>query len=262
MKVWCTAVALALAGPEGAPPGDPPPDAVVEQDAESEIDRMIERAVAASEAGDHAETARIMREVHARTGNPADLLAVAIAEQAAGNCSAATVAAARVMASEGGDSRFFEPAQRIARECETAEAPSEPTVTEPPPESTEGESAPGPEATGSEPTRDPGVGRRPARDPLAISLAVVGGIGLGVGTGLAIAAHRSETAADQAVDESAYDRDIRRALARQTGSISAFAVGAAALTGAVVRWVVVTRRARSSTQVAVEPHGAGLSVRF
>lgn len=236
----------------------------VGSDSEPEVELVIERAEAATAAGRHAEAAEIMRQVHAITGNPADLLAVALAEQSAGNCREATLVAARVMANPGSDRRFFAPARRIARECEVElqrAASPDPPAPEPPSSL--------PEASGPPPAAIPPVTpandsreRAPARDPLAISLTAFGSAGLATGAGLLAAAHQSERRAEAADDESRYDRDIRRAMGLQAAGIAAVSIGAALVCGGIVRWVVVARRARkrgASARIELLP-AAGLAL--
>lgn len=198
---------------------------------------------AAFTAGRWDEASAAFDAAYRSTGNAAYLYARAQAERRADRCKVAIVLYEQFIAS-GPPPEGEQAAQQYIAECrallpaeplpstvvETSPpAPRDPTPVEPPP-------SPTPSRTG--------------RDPLALALAVTGGAAVVAGAVLVPLAYRGVSSAADAPDDRDYADRFARARRLEIAGALALSFGAALVTSAVVRWIVLARRKPAATGVA------------
>lgn len=208
---------------------------------EAALERAAQKAFAAERYDD---TVRFAARAFELTGDVRHLYAQAHAERFRGNCSAALGLYARVMAAEP-TSELGELARRGIQLCEEVDpavgsAPAATPPTEPEPEPEPALAAP----VGAPEDRPPRPRPRWIRDPLGGTLLGTGVVAVAVGAGLWVQASADLRAADRADDEATFADARRRARGFRIGAIVGFAAGGALLTGAVVRYGLVARKAR------------------
>lgn len=199
------------------------------------------RAGVLFEAGRFAEAADAFGDAYEATGDAAFLFGRAQALRRAGNCGATIEVLEQFIGTHPPASDVAE-AERVIGECRTVLGDSEPDpVPEVEPLSDPVQPEPGP---------DPEPKPEPKRDRSAWSRDVTGGVLLGTGVfatvagvgayagGVAMARERDEA-------ESGFESRQRRVRATSGAGIALMAVGGALMVGAVVRYVLVSRRSPS-----------------
>lgn len=218
-----------------------------------EVVPILDRATKAWEAKRYDDAAEAYAEVYVQTGDIAYLYARAQAQQRSGDCVAAIETYEAFIATEPLDEAVQAARTRID-ECR-ALLPEPPPEPEPEPEPVLDPVAP--------PITDPvppldDTPRPWARDPTAISLATLGGVGIVTGVALAVVAQSEQAAADRADDVIEYGTRNDRAVVLSRVSIPVLAVGGALVVGSAIRWAVLARRNKR----ALTRLGPGLSLRW
>lgn len=213
----------------------------------------VKNADAAWTEGRYADAAEAYAEAYAETGDIAYLYARAQAQQAAGDCVAATATYQAFIATEP-----------LAEAVAAAEAAVEDCRAQLPPPEPEPAPAPAPMAEPTPPP-DPPARTQPAprpwqSDPAGAVLVAVGSASVVAGVVLAAVARTQQAQADRAGDVVRYGEHNDRAVALSRASIPVLAVGGALLVGGVVRYGLLARKHRAS--VARVRLGPSLSVRF
>lgn len=219
-----------------------------------EVVPILDRATKAWEAERYEQAAEAYAEVYVQTGDIAYLYARAQALQRSGDCETAIETYEAFIATEP-LGKAVQAAQARIDECRAL-------LPEPPPEP-----APDPDPV-LDPIAPPVVpdpappiddASRPwARDPTAISLATLGGVGIVTGVALAVVAQSEQAAADRADDVVEYGTRNDRAVVLSRVSIPVLAVGGALVVGSAIRWAVLARRNKR----ALSRIGPGLSLRW
>ena len=218
----------------------------------------VEKADAAWSAARYPEAAELYAQAYAETGDIAYLYARAQAEQASGDCVAASATYEAFIATEPLP-EAVDAAESALAECRAQLPEPEPEPKpEPEPEpEPEPASVAAPNATAHRPPR----GIRPwYRDPAGAVLVAVGGAGLGAGVALTILARTQQAEAERATDVVRYGERNDRAVALSRASIPVLVVGGALAIGGAVRYGLLARRQRAATaRVRIGP---SLSIRF
>jgi tetratricopeptide (TPR) repeat protein len=248
------AVSLALAAAPAQVVSDP------------EAKRLVGEAKQAFADGDYAEAAEKIEAAYLIEPAPALLYPWAQAERSRGDCRSAVELYQKFIDS-GPDEVIAAAAAENIERCEeqlALESPEEDEIDEEEDDIVEAVLAePDPIVTQekvTEPTTGPGDDVRPwYKDPVGGALLGVGLAGVGVGLGLyGGASSVAKGVADEDTHQSYADRR-QRAAALRTGSIVAVSIGGALVVGAVVRYVVQSRKAKQTELTGwLGPDGGGL----
>lgn len=193
---------------------------------------------------------------YARTGDPTYLYTQAQAERRGGHCEVAIELLERFLDTEPAEVAAATARGYIA-ECREQLGPGETSASAEPASSPSSEVAVGPVDEAPPVT----VPRPWWRDPWGGALVGVGTAAL-VGGGVLVGlARRGADRALEAESDAGYGDRIASAEAMQIAGVTVMSVGAAAVIGGVVRWVVLARRGRARRgKVAVVPGVGGISV--
>jgi tetratricopeptide (TPR) repeat protein len=226
------AMAMFVAFAQLAPPAtaDPAaPDPLTNVDAAT----LRERARTSFDAGRFAEAAEVLSELYAIDPRPEYLYSRGQALRLAGDCAGAIGALDAFLATAPPKDDVADAEHWIAR-CREHLGPQ----NEPPPPV-----VPKTQAEAPPPAAPAQADVKWQRDPLAVSLCTVGLAGMVTGAGLVGGAFATASSdAEESMSEHV-DRQ-RRADRLAIAGWSVLGVGSALVVGAIVRWVVVRRRAR------------------
>jgi tetratricopeptide (TPR) repeat protein len=205
---------------------------------------LFKQGVDLYKAGKYEESARVLKKSYEQDQNPNTLFALAQSERLLGECKLAAQHYKKVI-QQVNDLSVAKLVQQNLELCEKQEPVPEPAKGD----DKKADAAP-PQVVTKVVTRDVGH-----TDKLAIALATVGAVSLGVGGGLYLASSANKDAADKARTLDDHNAFSDKASSEQTASYVAFGAGAAMVGYAVYRWV--TSSPGDTPTVAVAPSANG-----
>ncbi len=222
--------------------------------AEPSADQLAKQGIEAYKTANYAQATKLLARSYELSKKPDTLFALAQAERLDGNCTLAVEHYKKLLAqtSEINAAKLIQTNLALCEKHEPVVAPpTEPAKPEPVKPAPAPAPAPDPVATTTKT-----IVRGP--DHLAIALFAGGALGLGVGTGLYIAANGAADDAKHAGTLDAFHEANDRSDRDRALSYVAFGVGAGLVGYAIFRWV--SAPTPRSTEVALTPSEGGSTV--